>query len=96
MLDLQFGKDFKIMSDDRNFIVVKRQKNSKGGVDNWKNIAYYPFFSMAADDIIEMNMMHLDATTLKQVISYLDELKNAIKGLQEAKTVLKKDLKKVK
>ena len=89
MLDIQITKDYKISSDERNFIVEKLIHSKKGGIDRWKHLAYYPCFEMAADDLIESNIGNSNTKSLKEVINAINEIKNAVNCLYTSKNDIK-------
>ena len=49
---------------------------------DWINIGYYPTFEMAASDLIEAHISALDARKLKEVITAIDDLKQAVINTQ--------------
>lgn len=90
MLNIQITKDYKICSDERNFIVLKKRNRKDKNIieDNEDNIVeveggykilgYYPTFEMAVADLTEAMVGDLNANKLKELSLSIQELKNAV------------------
>ena len=90
MLNIQITKDYKICSDERNFIAMKKQKRKDKNTkditeDGYRVLGYYPTFEMAATDLTEEMIGSLNVNSLKELSIAIKELKTLLKGLQAPK-----------
>ena len=83
-MEIQFSENTRIISDDRNFIVQKRNKctaDSKMGAKKgewgaWRDDSYYDEWEYMVDQLLKLKIRQSDAKKLKEVVKVIDDFKN--------------------
>ena len=81
-IDLIIGdKEFKLQSDDSNFILSRKYLNKQKGVVAWQNVKYYSTLEGAIQSLLQLKLKASTAQDLNQLQEDLRLYKDQLKGL---------------
>jgi len=84
MLNIQITKNIRIIADDKNYIVQKRNKIKNDGFGkgakvgqwtNWRDDGYFQDWDYLMQEMLHLKIRRSDAKTLEEVVSTIREWK---------------------
>lgn len=83
-MNIQLDENWKVESDDYQYVLYQCRAGKKGTSELWKK-RYYPTLGMALESFVEGRMLDSGASTLKEVQSLIIELKSLKTALSSLK-----------
>ena len=77
-MQLQLTKDWRIVTDELNFILQKRFIRKKDKTEYWRNKAYNSSLDVSLESFVTKHMLACDASTLKECQDTIKSLKQLI------------------
>lgn len=86
-MNIQIDKDWRVRSDEHQYILeyLTKPKKGVGRGGNWWVHGYYPTLGMALETYLEVRERGSDASTLKEVSALIIELKSLKTALSHLK-----------
>ena len=73
---------YKIVSDDLNIVLQRRNQKEDGTYSNFVNIGYYTDFRAALQSFVKREILSTELEDFKIVCNKIDELMQLIKNLE--------------
>ena len=85
MLEINLNKDYKIITDERNYALYRKADKNKtpkhklnDGEAGWVVVGYYQDLDYLFSELIEREILNSDAETWQEVILVVKDLKHAL------------------